>query len=221
MHIYEKDGKKLPSVTTIIHSLGNEEIIKWANSLGFRHIKYEQELDKYAQNGTLIHELLRGEVDSNYTPQVEYKDAMHRVEILGYITRFRNMIQNYEYETIFTEKTFISSELGYGGTIDWFANFFHKFNMLNDFKTRKAVRFSHLLQLGGYHNLLKENGIHIDGASIILCNKNISSLYPIGIKDLEWYGNAFQILANYYNMTWQVEMKPDMDLLTTLKSTKS
>ena len=58
MHIYEKDGKKLPSVTTIIHSLGNEEIIKWANSLGFRHIKYEQELDKYAQNGTLIHELL-------------------------------------------------------------------------------------------------------------------------------------------------------------------
>ena len=28
-------------------------------------------------------------------------------------------------------------------------------------------------------------------------------------------------LANYYNMTWQVEMKPDMDLLTTLKSTKS
>ena len=27
MHIYEKDGKKLPSVTTIIHSLGNEEII--------------------------------------------------------------------------------------------------------------------------------------------------------------------------------------------------
>ena len=54
MHIYEKDGKKLPSVTTIIHSLGNEEIIKWANSLGFRHIKYEQELDKYAQNGSLI-----------------------------------------------------------------------------------------------------------------------------------------------------------------------
>ena len=44
--------------------------------------------------------------------------------------------------------------------------------MLNDFKTSKAVRFSHLLQLGGYHNLLKENGIHIDGASIILCNKN-------------------------------------------------
>ena len=93
--------------------------------------------------------------------------------------------------------------------------------MLNDFKTSKAVRFSHLLQLGGYRNLLLENGYNINGAAIILCNKKISSLYPIGLVDLEWYSEAFQKLADYYNMTWQHEIKPDMELLNTLKSTKS
>ena len=129
MYIYEVDGKKVPSVTTIIHALSSDEIIKWANSLGFRHLKYEVELDKYAKNGTLIHDVLRGEVDPNYTSQIEYKDAIHRTEVLGYITRFRNMIQNYEFETIFTEKTFISAKLGYGGTIDWFAKFFNKIDI--------------------------------------------------------------------------------------------
>lgn len=221
MHIYEVNGRQVPSVTTIIHSLGNDEIIKWANSLGFRHLNYDKELEKYAANGTMIHDLLREEVDPNYKSEVVFKDPFQRSEVLGYLTRFRNLIKDYEFETIFTEKTFISDKLGYGGTIDWFALFFNKYYMLNDFKTSKAVRFSHLLQLGGYRNLLLENGYNINGAAIILCNKKISSLYPIGLVDLEWYSEAFQKLADYYNMTWQHEIKPDMELLNTLKSTKS
>lgn len=219
MHIYEKNGKQLPSVTTIIHSLGSDDIIKWANSLGFRHLKYEQELDKYAANGTMIHELLRGEVDKSFTPQVEFKDPIQRSEVLGYLTRFRNFIKDFNYETIFTEKTFASDNLGYGGTIDWYCRYYDKFNILNDFKTSKAVRFSHLLQLGGYNNLLKEEGIKLDGAAIILCNKKITSMFPIGIEDLEWYSKAFQILADYYNMTWQAEITPNIELLNALKST--
>lgn len=221
MHIYELDGKKYPSVTTIIHSLGNDDIIKWANSLGFRHLKYEQELDKYAANGTMIHDLLRQEVDQSYKSNVIFKDEIQRTEVLGYITRFRNFIKDYEYTTVFTEKTFISKKLGYGGTIDWLANFFDKYLLLNDFKTSKAVRFSHLLQLGGYLNLLEENGYRPIGGSIILCNKKVSSMFPIDYNDLKWYAHAFQILAHYYNETWEHEIKPNMELLNTLKSTKS
>ena len=52
MHIYEKDGKEYPSVTTIIQSLGSEEIVKWANHLGFKHLDYTKELEKTAVNGT-------------------------------------------------------------------------------------------------------------------------------------------------------------------------
>lgn len=221
MHIYECNGKKLPSVTTIIHSLGNDEIIRWANSLGFRHLKYDQELEKYAENGTLIHDLLRGEVDPSYTPEAVYKDEIQRIQALGYLTRFRNFISLYDYETTFTEKAFMSESLGYAGTIDWVAKINHQFLMLNDFKTSKAVRFSHLLQLGGYNNLLVENGIHVDGASIILCNKKICTMYPINKTQLEFFSEAFNALAKYYLMTWEVEMKADTELYNALKSTKS
>lgn len=218
MHIYEKDGKEYPSVTTIIQSLGNEEIIKWANYLGFKHIDYTKELEKTAINGTKVHELLRGEVDPTYTPQVTYKDEIERIIILGYLTRFRNFIQDYTYETIFTEKTFISEKLGYAGTLDWVAIFNNKFLMLNDFKTSKAVRFKHLLQLGGYYNLLIENNYDPDGASIILVNKKICSMYPINKIDLLYFADAFNILAKFYLMTYKKEPKADTNLLKQLKT---
>ena len=221
MHIYEVNGKKVPSVTTIIHSIGDDNIIKWANYLGFRHINYEKELDKYATNGTLIHDLLREEVDPNYKSDVKFKDSLHRMECLGYITRFRNYMQGYTYETIFTEKTFISESHGYGGTIDWYAKFIDKFNLILDFKTSKEVRFSHLLQLGGYSTLLKENNLEVNGAAIILCNKNRTTMYPINTTSLAWYADAFESLAIYYNKVWQESMKPDTELLNSLKSTKS
>lgn len=220
MHIYELEGKKLPSVTTIIHSLGNDEIIRWANSLGFRHLKYDQELEKYAENGTLVHDLLRGEVDKSYTPNVKYKDEIQRFEYLGYLNRFRNFLSLYNYETIFTEKTIMSPSLGYAGTLDWLAKI-NGFTMLNDFKTSKAVRFSHLLQLGGYNNLLKEQGIIVDGASIILCNKKITTMYPINKDKLEFFSEAFDVLAKFYLMTWDITLSPDIEFDNCLKSTKS
>lgn len=218
MHIYELNGNCYPSVTTIIHALGNDDITKWANSLGFRHINYEKELNKYAENGTLIHDLLRQEVDESYKSTVKFKDDLQRIESLGYITRFRSFISGYQYETIFTEKTFISETLGYAGTIDWLCKFNNKFLMLNDFKTSKAVRFTHLLQLGGYYNLLKENGFELDGASIILCNKKLCSMYPINITDLEYYANAFSLLAKFYIQTYNRDMHADSDLLEKIKS---
>lgn len=220
MHIYESNGKKLPSVTTIISALGSDYITKWANSLGFRHIKYEEELNKYAERGTMIHDLLRGEIDQSYTPNIVYKDDMERLEVLGYLTKFRSFLSLYDYETIFCEKTLMSESLGYAGTIDWLAKI-NNFLMLNDFKTSKMVKFTHLLQLGGYNNLLKENGIYVDGASIILCNKKVTTMYPINKTQLEFYSEAFDNLAKYYLMTWEVQMQPDTELYNTLKSTKS
>lgn len=220
MHIYELNGKKLPSVTTIIHSLGDDTITRWANSLGYRHISYEKELAKYADNGTMVHDLLRGEIDKDYTPNVIYKDEIQRIEALGYITRFRNFLSLYDYETVFTEKTFMSEALGYAGTIDWCAKI-NNFLMLNDFKTSKAVKFTHLLQLGGYNNLLKEQGIYVDGASIILCNKKVCTMYPINKEKLEFFSSAFDALAKYYLMTWETEMTADIELYNALKSTKS
>ena len=66
LHIYEKDGKKYPSVTTIIHSIGSEELMKWSNIMGFRHRKIEDILEETSKFGTLVHSHLQEIVDPEH-----------------------------------------------------------------------------------------------------------------------------------------------------------
>lgn len=215
MHIYEKDGKKYPSVTTIIHILGNDEIIRWANSLGFRHKKYDEELDKYAVRGTKVHDYLHSIVDPNYTLVETPKDIFEQKEIEAICSRFKLFLMKYDWKTVFTEKTIISENLGYAGTLDWLA-VINNFLLVNDFKTSKTVRFSMLLQLGGYNNLLKEIGYNADGGSIILANNKLCSMYPINKTELEYYSEAFNKLAEYYHFIMDHTMSPDFKLLEDL-----
>ena len=202
MHIYEcHDGKLVPSVTTILQILGSKEINKWANRLGFRHIDYETELNRLADNGTKMHSVVQHIVDPTLADiPIEFKDKFEEEYYMKLGEKFSLMIKDYTYSTIFTEKTFVSSKLGYGGTVDWFANM-SGFMMLNDFKSSKRVNMKHLLQLGGYYNLMTENEYTIDGGSIILVNDRVCTLYPINKDSLIHLGEIFNsIYYIYFNI---------------------
>ena len=217
MHIYELDGQEYPSVTTIIHSLGNDAIVKWANHLGFKHKDYTKVMEETSKFGTKVHEALQREVDNSITTPIEFSDFIEKTQVTSALGHFRRLMSVYEYETIFTEKTIISPKLGYAGTLDWLTKINFKYLMLMDFKTSKMVRFTMLLQLGGYSNLLREIGSGVDGAAIILVNPKLSTLYPINNIELQFYAEAFQKLADYYKMVWKKEMKPDTDFGNLLK----
>ena len=221
MHIYELDGKEYPSVTTIIHCLGNDAIVKWANHLGFKHRDYTKVMEETSSFGTKVHEILQHEVDDTVTTPIEYSDFIEKTQVTTALGHFKRLISAYEYETIFTEKTIISPSLGYAGTLDWLTKINFKYLMLMDFKTSKMVRFTMLLQLGGYSNLLKEIGYEVDGAGIILVNPKLSTLYPINNIELQFYAEAFQKLADYYKTVWKKEMKPDTEFGNLLKSKAS
>lgn len=220
MHIYEcPDGKKVPSVTTILQILGSKEIIYWANRLGFRHIDYDAEMNALADAGTKMHAMVQQIVDPNCTATVSFKDQFEKERYDLLAMRFSNMIKDYSYNTVFTEKTFVSSKLGYGGTVDWFAEM-SSFNMLNDFKSSKKVYMKHLLQLGGYYNLMTENGYDIHGGSIILVNDRLSSLYPVSRESLIKLGDIFNAITYVYSNVSDVMVPYDSDLLTKLKITQ-
>lgn len=211
MHIYDgPNGEKLPSVTTVLSIIGNESIIKWANSIGFKHIDYTTELNRTAANGTKLHSLLREEVDPSFKSSIEFRDSLEESDYIVKLNRFREMISLYNYETIFTEKTFISSKLGYAGTIDWVANI-NNFVMLNDFKSSSKVHIKHLLQLGGYYNLLREDSISVDGGSIILVNNKLSLLYPISAEVLSFFGEGFNKLFEFYKFNDGLSIKTDTE----------
>ena len=211
MHIYTKNGKEYPSVTTILDCLGQKEIIKWANWLGFRHIDYETELNERADFGTKVHDVLRSVVDDSYSSVLSYKNPLEMMAINKIKNRFINMMKPYRYETIATEMPIISESLGYAGTLDWLAKFNGKYLFLNDFKTSKAARFKHLLQMGGYRNILVEQGYRLDGANIIIVNRDYCDIYTIGKNELSIYGEAFNYLAKYFIMKESITMEQNMN----------
>ena len=219
MHIYEcPDGKSVPSVTTILQILGSKEINQWANRLGFRHIDYDKELDRLAENGTKMHSVVQHIVDPSLaeTP-IQFKDKFEEDYYLKLGEKFSLMIKDYSYTTIFTEKTFVSSHLGYGGTVDWVANM-SGFMMINDFKSSKRVNMKHLLQLGGYYNLMSENGYNLDGGSIILVNDRVCTLYPINRESLIMLGDIFNNIYYVYFNIFDKMIPHDDKLLKLIKN---
>jgi len=55
---YELQGKKLPSVTTIISRFKNATgLIIWSNQLGLQGLNYFDELKKAGNTGTALHDL--------------------------------------------------------------------------------------------------------------------------------------------------------------------
>lgn len=216
MHIYTSpSGKELPSVTTVLQIINmGDGIAKWANYLGFKHIKYQDELDRRATIGTDVHNYIRTIVDSSCEEIVSETVKFYHGDK---INRFKKEMSNYSYKTIFTEKTFLSDSLGYGGTIDWYTNI-NGINMLVDFKTSKAVSLKHLLQLGGYYNLMLDSGIEdVQGGAIMLVGDK-SYLFPIGLNDLRVLGKTFNIVYEVYKSIDGYKVSEDKDLKDKLKN---
>ena len=220
-HMYEtEDGTLVPSVTTILKILGAQELLKWANWLGYKHVSYADELARTSYKGTKIHQNVQRVVDppKPWDEDIEYNNPQEKIFYETIAAKFRGFISQFHYETIFTEKEFVSKNLGYGGTIDWYAKI-AGYNMLVDFKSSKQVRLKHLLQLGGYYPLMKEAGYPVEAASIIIVNERGCSLYPIREEVLIELSQYFQHVAYLYESLQDNRYLPESDkeLLEELK----
>lgn len=212
MHIYTKNNKDYPSVTTILKALGNAGLLSWSNYLGFKHISYEKELDKYAKFGTLVHSHLEHIVNPDSKNEIIKPDNQLDEYVLDTILRrFTNYISLFDYKTIYSEYTLISESLGYAGTLDWVLEINNK-RILCDFKTSKATRISMMLQLGGYYNLLRDMGEDVDYAAILIVNENRCKFNFVDKVDLIEYAKYFDLIAKFYlESEWHKEPKPKIN----------
>ena len=225
MHIYTQGENKYPSVTTIIKMIStNEELMKWANYMGFCHKDITKIQNETAEFGTMVHSNIQGIVDPNFTDIIKPKDPIEEYRLTKVLNLFRGYYKDIEYNTIFSEKTIISPTLGYAGTLDWLAEFNTGYALI-DFKTSKKVRKYMLLQLGGYYNLLRDqhpdiaDKITFSGINII--NENECNLYPIGLDKLKACGDAFNMLFELYRRYEKITVGIDKKILTTIKNKSS
>lgn len=223
MHIYNQDGKSFPSVTTVIHEIScNEGLMKWANYMGFMRKDISVLTRVSTTFGTKVHSHVRKVVDLTAPEPILARDLLEQRDIDVILSNFKNRFQCINYETLATEKTIISPELGYAGTLDWLANIIKLTSLdkkvLFDFKTSKAIHSTMFLQLGGYYNLLKSIGEDVDYAGIILLGSKSCSINMIKLKDLKYFGECFNKLYDFYT-EWNIaaKIKPDESILAELE----
>lgn len=190
----DKDGNPIPSVTQLLSLIGSEALTKWANALGLRKIKLKDYLDEVSLAGSLTHsrieKYLKGEDAYNgdfYGKKVE-AIAEHAFSL------FKVWADTVEIEPIWIEKRLSNDR--YGGTIDLLAKTSKGPTLLIDFKTSKHPKPSHLMQLAGYLNLIKETESdtfkEIDFVQVVTLGGARVHLFTRPIEEMMLYMDAFE-----------------------------
>ena len=203
MHIYEKNGHKYPSVTTVLHIIGDEGICNWANSLGYRHISYNKELARLADFGTAAHAFVRALVDPASPKPDPYECTYEEEQKLKRILlKFKEFQKNFKLEPVFTEHVMVSDILEVGGTCDCYGSItidgVKYENVLIDFKTAKKIHTPMFLQLSGYKMLLEEEGYKVDHCAIIQLNEDKIRLTMKLAQEIEEYREAFLLILKFF-----------------------
>lgn len=163
-HVYSFIDRKVPSVTTILSKCIHEEyIVSWANYLGFKRLKYRDELNKAAVIGTMGHDAI----------EKFLKDGTENTNMcLQSFKLWWNMLnESHEVEIIGMEESMV---LPYcGGTYDLLLKIDGRI-FLVDLKTSNHLHYKYFIQLAAYrHMLYKTKAINLDGCLILQLNKNI------------------------------------------------
>lgn len=149
-----KDGKRLPSVTTILGILNKPALLKWAWQCGIDDIDYLKARDSAADAGTLAHSMILAHLKGEKSDTTEYsKEIIDLAEnsFLSYLEWERGK----KLEPVLIETPLVS-ECGYGGTMDFYGKVDDVLTLV-DFKTGKGIYDEYIIQVSAYDRLLTDN----------------------------------------------------------------
>lgn len=153
---FTKDGKRVPSVTTIIGKFKDAGgLMHWAWDLGRQGKYYRDERDKAANSGTIAHLLVEQWIHKQ-DPTVE---GTHPADVESRAWKafeaFKQWAQQTKLSVTETEIGLVSEKHRFGGTLD--AMLVNGKRSLGDWKTSNAVYGEYLYQLAAYGLLWEEN----------------------------------------------------------------
>lgn len=191
------DGdSNLKRVTKILDEINNPYIIQWANSLGFRHLLYTQELSKYANLGTKVHN--------------EIEDILHRINCPFYFTNYETpgayafytwldekKKQGLKLKVLDIEKSIVGKY--FCGTLDCIMQIGGE-TYLIDFKTSNSISYKYYMQLCAYRYLLILSGYQypIDKMMILQVDKYNPDKYKEYIIDCKKDIDKIDLMTNAF-----------------------
>ena len=159
---YNSEGRSVPRVTEILSSMiHSDSLMYWANSLGFRGLKYKDELNRAADIGTNAHFAIE--------MYLREKLKTDNIPFLGYILWEKVLNEKGLYiNPILIEERLVCD--WFGGTADAVLDINGRL-FLVDFKTSNHVTFKYFLQLAAYLYMLNKRNIYIDGVIVLQLDK--------------------------------------------------
>lgn len=203
---YYLDGKRIPSVTTIISRFKPAGgLIHWAWQQGVDGKDYRETRDKAADAGTIAHSMVEADIHGH---QFNYGgvDAEVLARAEGAFQAYKEWKAQTNLRVAETEVSLVSREYRFGGTLD--AMFIREKLSLGDWKTSNAIYPDYLIQLGAYALLWEEHyperpiqgGFHL-----LRFNKADSPSDPVAFShhywsDLELAKKQFLLFREAYEL---------------------
>jgi len=164
-----KDGTRVPSVTTILHSWhpeGIEGLLGWANKLGREGKSHKEERDSAAAAGTMAHEAAEAWAHGREFKFEGPEEVCAKAKIsYGAFLEWTNQTQ---FKVTDTELPLVSEKYRFAGTFD--CMLMKGKRVLGDIKTSNSLQPTYLCQIAAYGKLWEENfpDKPIDGGYILL-----------------------------------------------------
>jgi len=165
-----KEGVRVPGVTTALGILNKPALIYWAWDLGMQGIDYKAFRDDKADIGTLTH-LLALSHEKKELPDTDYFTQAQIDLAETCFLKYLDWRDRHEIKSIFLEKQSVSEMFQYGGTLDHYC-LLDGVKTLIDYKTGKAIYSEQFYQLAAYRQLLNEEGYRVDQCIILRLGRN-------------------------------------------------
>ena len=150
-----KNGKRVPGVTTFIGVLNKPALVPWANNLGLEGINVRDYVNDKADIGTLAHAMIFSHLKKE-KPDLSFY-SQKQIDLAGNsFSKYLLWEKKHTLKPILLEAQLVSEKYQYGGTVDNFCILDDVITLL-DYKTSKAIYTEAHIQVSAYRNLLEEN----------------------------------------------------------------
>ena len=210
-HAYSVDGKKIPSVTTILSVINKPALINWSARMAIDHVaeaiepgkSYDElqlqaifEGGKRAHHakkvdagniGTFVHDWIEKYINGD-NPGMPVNEDLQEA-----INNFLVWVKDFKVKFLLTEQPVYSREHEYAGILD-FVCVIGKEMFIGDIKTSSGIYPEHLMQTAAYRHARQEEypKEKYAGQLILRIGKKDGSFELVVIRDNKLYTEMFE-----------------------------
>jgi len=200
---YTYNGINVPRVTTILSEmLFDQRLMYWSNNLGFKRIKYQEELDKSAYIGTKSHDAIEHILrKKEFDIGLRYTDQISNARD-SFLLWWEMLNKNCKVIVLNIEEKL--SCPWFGGTYDILLSIDGKIWLI-DLKTSNHISYKYFLQLAAYRYMLYFcKGIIIDGCIILQLDKKepMYTEYTLSFDNIDHYNFIEACINEFFALVY-------------------